>query len=278
MYICPHCKGKLEGVHCLPCAITIDWSDGVPAFFTGSPLAARYRRIALFYDTLYRSRQDVWKDEAGRTAEFINYMKSLIESFGPERYLDVGCGEGFLLSAVSAPEKFGIEISRKAIESTRRRTTAQLCQGYVEELPYPTGYFDVVTSMGVMEHFLDDVSATKEIHRVLRAGGRYIVEVYYPTIPLTERIMLKVAQFLYPRFRPVALAQWALTKYSESMAKQAGNNKDRLDQPVTNFYTPRSAKRLFQRAGFEIVDLITKRRVPDVPLPGHRLQIYILER
>ena len=278
MYVCPHCKGKLEGVHCLQCAIKIDWSNGIPAFFTDSPLAARYREIALFYDTLYQSRQDVWRDLAGRTAEFINYMKSLVESFGPERYLDIGCGEGFLLSAVSAPEKFGIEISWKAIESARRRTTAQLCQGFVEELPYPSGYFDVVTSMGVMEHFLDDVSATKEIHRVLRAGGRYVVELYYPRTPLTERIMMKVSQFLYPRFRPVGLARWAQTKYSESKGKQAGSDKDRLDQPVTNFYAPTSAKRLFQRAGFKIVRLITKRQVPNVPLTEHWFQIYILER
>jgi ubiquinone/menaquinone biosynthesis C-methylase UbiE len=150
----------------------------------------------------------------------------------------------------------------------------------VEELPYPSGYFDVVTSMGAMEHFIDDLSAMREIHRVLRTGGRYIVEMFMRT-PLTERIRIKTSEFLYPRFRPRELARWALLRWHgphEAGRPGAEAPPDDVDQPVMNFYTPRSARRVFERAGFRLARLITKRTVPNAPLPGHHYRIYVLEK
>src|SRR5687767_4233165 len=90
MYVCPGCKLSLEGMACLQCAIEFDWSDGVPIFFTTGPTGDRYREIAQFYDGVYQTREDVWREEAGHTAEFTGYLAALVESFGPKRYLDVG--------------------------------------------------------------------------------------------------------------------------------------------------------------------------------------------
>lgn len=82
----------------------------VPVFFAVSPVANRYREIGLFYDERYETRPNPWKDLAGRGPDFINYMTPLIESCSPRRYLEVGCGEGFLVSSVSTPEKCGLDI------------------------------------------------------------------------------------------------------------------------------------------------------------------------
>lgn len=244
-----------------------------------STIFDRYKEIASFYDHLYGEKENVWEEEAGRGPEFVRYMASLVENYGPERYLDVGCGEGFLLDAVSAPEKFGIEISREAIKTASDRTTASLCQGYVEELPYLGNCFDVVTAVGVLTHLLNHVSAAKEIHRVLRVGGLFIVMTYWK-IPMKERILKKVSDFLYPKFRPVSLILWTMRKFSKRIDTPAvvEDSKDRVVQPVRLVFTDRSLRKLFKSAGFQIVHVITTRNSPDAPLQGSTFPIFIARK
>jgi ubiquinone/menaquinone biosynthesis C-methylase UbiE len=279
MYVCPICKKELEGSKCVRCAMEFELSDGIPIFFTQSTISKRYREIGSFYDDLYQTKKNVWKDVEGRGPEFVNYVGSLVESYDPERYLDAGSGQGFLLGAVSAREKFGIEISREAIRMANFRADAKFCQGCIEELPYPGNYFDVVTAIGVIRHLLDYPSATKEIHRVLRMGGIYILGSYLKT-PVTERIMVKVSDFLYPSFRPLSLILWVQNKCSKLMNKQVVRNhsQDKVVQPVLMEFTERSLKKLFKSTGFEIVRLITKRKSPDAPLGGHHFRIYVLKK
>jgi ubiquinone/menaquinone biosynthesis C-methylase UbiE len=279
MYVCPICKEELDGSKCVRCTMDFELSDGIPIFFTKSSISKRYREIGSLYDDLYRNEKDVWKDVAGRGRGFVNYIVSLVETYGPERYLDAGCGQGFLLRAVSAREKFGIEISREAIRVANLHSNAKFCQGCIEELPYPGNYFDVVTGIGVIRHLLDYLSATKEIHRVLRMDGIYILGSYLTT-PLTERIMIKVSDFLYPRFRPFSLIRWVQNKSSKLMKKKIVTNpsQDEIVQPVQIEFTERSLKKLFKSTGFEIVRLITKRKSPDAPLDGHHFRIYVLKK
>jgi ubiquinone/menaquinone biosynthesis C-methylase UbiE len=279
MYVCPVCKEELDGLQCFRCAIVFELNDDIPVFFTESTISNRYKKIGSFYDNLYKTRKNVWKKETGRGPEFDRYMTSLVESYGPERYLDVGCGEGILLNYVSVPEKHGIEISQKALRSASARATAKLCQGCVEELPYPSNYFNIVTGIGVIRHLLDPVSATKEIHRVLAMGGLYILLLYMKT-PISERIMTKVSEFLYPSFRPASLILWVQGKCSKWVNKQdfSNHSEHSVVQPVNVEYTNRSLKKLSKSTGFEIIRLITKREFPDAPLKGHHFRIYILKK
>ena len=96
------------------------------------------------------------------------------------------------MGTVSAPSKVGVEISRSVIKIARARSTASFCQAIAEQLPYPTGHFNVVSTVGVMEHFVDDIAATREICRVLRDGGDYVAALYIAT-PFPERVRLKIA-------------------------------------------------------------------------------------
>ena len=47
-----------------------------------------------------------------------------------------------------------------------------------ETLPYPDSSFDLVYSWGVIHHSEDPARIIKEIHRVLKPGGRFIGMVY----------------------------------------------------------------------------------------------------
>ena len=97
--------------------------------------------------------------------------------------LDAGCGTGGTLAAIrknfSDAELTGVELGDHALELTAGRNTgARLVRASVNELPFPEASFDVVLSIDVWTHAgVDDALAAHESHRVLRPGGKLIVNL-----------------------------------------------------------------------------------------------------
>jgi SAM-dependent methyltransferase len=90
------------------------------------------------------------------------------------RVLDVGCGLGFLLSAIDEKwEKHGVEISEYAAEQAMKYGTV-FC-GKIRGIMYPTNYFDVVLWYHVIEHLESPAEELLEIRRILKPGGKLVV-------------------------------------------------------------------------------------------------------
>lgn len=100
-----------------------------------------------------------------------------------ERVVDLGCGAGMdsLIAARmvgAAGRVVGIDMTpemlRKAEAAAARMglTNVEFREGYVEDLPLPDGWADVVISNGVINLSPDKPRVFAEIHRVLRPGGR----------------------------------------------------------------------------------------------------------
>jgi SAM-dependent methyltransferase len=93
------------------------------------------------------------------------------------RILDVGCGTGGNLEML---EKFGaaegVDVSDEALEFCKSKGL-KVYKGLAEKLPFTDASFDVVTALDVIEHLDDDVAGLKEMHRVLKAGGKTLVFV-----------------------------------------------------------------------------------------------------
>ena len=273
VFRCPECHGPLHDFTCWACRGEYGNPDGIPDLLGRSRLARRYREIGAYYDALYHARTDVW-EEQGHSAEFTRYVVDLVEGHGPGRYLDVGCGEGFLLSAAGKMEPFGVDLSRQALLRARARSGVVVALAAAERLPFVDAAFDVVTSVGAMEHFLDDVAATAEVRRVLKVGGRYVLALLVE-VTVTERLHIKAREFLWPRPRPGILAQWLLSR--ARARAPVGQGGGFPEQPVQNRYHPGRVRALFRRSGFRVARLITKAACPEAPLPGHYMRFYSLE-
>ena len=97
--------------------------------------------------------------------------------------LDAGCGTGGMLNVVRqkfpAADLTGVDKSNHALELTAaRKTGAKLFSASVHDLPFPADSFDVVLSLDVLSHAgVDDSLTLHEMHRVLRVGGRLILNV-----------------------------------------------------------------------------------------------------
>lgn len=112
------------------------------------------------------------------------HVAAAIEPASPHfSLLDAGCGTGGMLNVVRqkfpAADLTGVDQSNHALELTAaRKTEARLVAASVQELPFPDSSFDVVLSIDVLSATgLDDSLAVHEAHRVLRPGGRLILNV-----------------------------------------------------------------------------------------------------
>jgi SAM-dependent methyltransferase len=109
-----------------------------------------------------------------------------------ESVLDVGCGTGVFLpglAAIVGPEGrvVGLDHSAAFLEEARRRLSdaslsdrVELLEGDAHHLPFADGTFDAVHCERVLMHLEDPPLAVREMHRVVRPGGRVLLAEVYP--------------------------------------------------------------------------------------------------
>ncbi len=264
-YVCPDCKVSLNAWTCPSCGENFSVSDDIPVLISNDPHLRSGIEIGRAYDDIYASHVGVWVEQ-GRTPEFIAYFSALLSRISRTRVLEIGCGEGFLLSSMDAAEKCAIDISLEALRKARERVDAEYCVALAERLPYPGESFDVVTSVGVMEHFVDDRLATREIHRVLRYGGQYVVLIHV-AMSSKERVLQKVRQYFYPKLRLIAFARWLSTKVIRPVR-----------QPIQRLYSRQTAETCLEEGGFWIEEIISKKSHPRAPLAGAHVLIFVARK
>jgi len=100
--------------------------------------------------------------------------------------LEVGCGLGTdgAQFAKAGAKYTGIDLTDAAVDLAKRRFELFNLPGTfrvadAERLLFANNSFDVVYSHGVLHHTPDTAAAVREIHRVLRPGGKAVVMLYH---------------------------------------------------------------------------------------------------
>jgi ubiquinone/menaquinone biosynthesis C-methylase UbiE len=155
----------------------------VRAFWETHPVAAAAVPFPLGTPEYFRYYDQL--REANESTKFSYELHEYNQHKG-RRVLDVGCGNGYVLSrfATEGAQVYGVDLTEAGIGLCRRRfelggLRGQFIVGSAENLPYPTDFFDVVCSMGVLHHTPDTQKAVGEVFRVLKPGGRLIVMFYH---------------------------------------------------------------------------------------------------
>jgi SAM-dependent methyltransferase len=147
-------------------------------FHTGRPLSRMLGYPVADVDRLPRTTLDSF---AGTGNPF-----SMGEIRPGETVVDMGCGAGF--DTLQAALKVGpsgrviaVDMTPAMREKTAagakalRLTNVEVRAGYLEELPVPDASVDVVISNGVLNLTPDKEAVMREVHRVLKPGGRFQV-------------------------------------------------------------------------------------------------------
>ena len=115
--------------------------------------------------------RELWHRIAGNYAERLIARASKGESV-----LDVGCAYGkFLLPLKRKGLKvYGVEVNPRGVAYCRAAGINVFC-GTLEDAQIPDALVDTVILSQVLEHVRSPIQTLKEIHRVLKPGGRVFV-------------------------------------------------------------------------------------------------------
>ncbi len=137
-----------------------------------------YKHDAEYFDYLDLDKFTV-QEIRRRYEEFFHLYKVKAS----DKILEIGAGAGFALNHINADNQkyFPLDISTHNLIRVSDKTEGVIypISGDVFNLPFPSDSFDFILLSEVLEHLNDPIMALKEIQRVLKTGGSFIVSVPY---------------------------------------------------------------------------------------------------
>jgi SAM-dependent methyltransferase len=148
------------------------------------------------------------------------------------KLLDLGCGNGGYLQSINQDwlvgkkiECVGVDPDKEAIKHARK-IGLKVKEGTIETAAFPDSYFDIVRINHTIEHISEPLGTLKEVYRIIKPGGKVIIEVpnfdsvgrkllkdkwagidaprhYFEFSPVTLKRMLVLSGF-----QPLSIAKW----------------------------------------------------------------------
>ena len=93
---------------------------------------------------------------------------------GDGRFLDVGCGDGSMLSFMRAGgwDVAGVEPDAGVADRLVTECGYHVHAGEIEDSPFEPGTFDVILMSHVLEHLRKPTESLNRVHQLLKSGGR----------------------------------------------------------------------------------------------------------
>lgn len=107
-------------------------------------------------------------------------FRDLVAGVKGAKVLDVGCGTGRHLALFDqANELNGVDLSAEMLAEARKKVpNAKFFRGSGSTLPFSDGSFDLVISVRVLQHVLDQEKMVREMARVAKPGAKIILLSY----------------------------------------------------------------------------------------------------
>jgi len=123
----------------------------------------------------------------------------------PGRVLDAGGGTGRVANAICA-QAGEVIVADPSLGMLRQadRTQLELACSNSESLPFPDNSFERVIMVDALHHVIDQNHTAREMYRVLKPGGRIVIEepdirnFGVKMIAVAEKLLLMRSHFLSP--------------------------------------------------------------------------------
>jgi ubiquinone/menaquinone biosynthesis C-methylase UbiE len=121
-----------------------------------------------------------------------------------ERWLDVGCGTGHVLSVAAAafPSAMGVDLSAEMLARAAARGLT-VARAEAASLPVEDASVDVVSAFALLHHLWDVEAFYKEVRRVLRPGGLFYSDSDPNVRPRRESRLYRWSRSAYYRLRSI---------------------------------------------------------------------------
>ncbi len=189
------------------------------------------------------------------------------------KVLEIGCGLGTdgAQFAKAGAHYTGVDLTEAAVELARKRFELFELPGKfqtadAENLSFADESFDLVYSHGVLHHTPDTAKAIREVHRVLRPGGRAMVMLYHrdsynyrlnisvlrragaqllkwePGVKLVHRVTGEPLDSLHAHAKLLETEKESYLRPDEFLSQ----NTDGAGNPLARVYSRREAQELFK--------------------------------
>jgi SAM-dependent methyltransferase len=184
--------------------------------------------------------------------------------------LEVGSGTGALLHELCGRglHARGVELRQEFIDQARQwypRLPIARVAGI--ELPFADAQFDVVVSFDVFEHIRDSDAHLREVHRVLRSGGSYLIQT--PN-KWTNVVFETIRWRSFTRFREDHCSLHTLGQLTRRLRKH-GFDVRAFDVRVVNDFFRAKVRQHLGAAGLAALRVFNPDRLP-LPL---RTNLYV---
>lgn len=113
-----------------------------------------------------------------------------IEKKRPSKILDIGCGRGFYVHALTLydfpKEIVGIDKKEEYVDKANKLISdkrTNIFKGSIYSIPFKDNYFDFIICSELLEHLPDDKRGLAEINRVLKKSGTLLLTVPSKNFP-----------------------------------------------------------------------------------------------
>jgi 2-polyprenyl-3-methyl-5-hydroxy-6-metoxy-1,4-benzoquinol methylase len=166
--------------------------------------------------------------------QVLKILNDLYPSRG--KLLEIGSYLGIFLDRIRAAgwDVTGLEPFHSVAELSRKKYGLNVVEALLPEAKFPAGAFDAIIMLHVIEHLPNPAEYIREIRRIVRPGGAFVVET-----PRFDSLMFKV-----------------LGRRERSLSNCDGH---------IYFFTVQTLRELLERNGFEVVrvDLVGRTLTAD---------------
>ena len=193
MLVCPNCRGVLFERGCLSC-------EGCGSIFAKNDYG--FTMFTDFHFDVSTTTEDYARtQESGANRFYAEYLKPHIVQEPCQRILDVGCGVGGVVTCLieDGYDAYGIDLPALSKYWAKNGNDSKRFFGCdASKLPFANGVFDVVYSLGVIEHIGTKLGHytlssdyrkarqkyANEILRVTKPNGRILIACPNKTFPI----------------------------------------------------------------------------------------------
>lgn len=133
----------------------------------------KYQKRVNYYHWQQISR-NIFNFSAYVSARYQQVVK-LIPHKSQQRILDIGCGDGVLLSFIKNAKLYGVDLDQTSLDFAATKVNAKFIQAPATKLPFKNNCFDVVLAAEIIEHLTQPKKLIQEVKRVLKPGGYLII-------------------------------------------------------------------------------------------------------